>query len=74
MRDVSDEWVGSVGRSGLDSKVWVAVLPDTDTYTGAMQASTSLRKCKAHVERHVDGKVRWENDEGHWNAYLADEE
>lgn len=76
--DDSDQWIGSVVRSALDSRVWVAVMPDTDTMTGAMGASTSLRKCKHHVANTAahwldadPSEVRWERStDGSWEAYL----
>ena len=47
---ISDD-VGMVVRSPIDAKVWIAVPSGQwDIHTGAMHASTSLRKCKAHVE------------------------
>lgn len=77
--DDEEDWVGSVEHSLIDSRVWVAVLPDTDMLTGAMGASTSLRICKRHVEKEVAGysrfgPIRWEKDPetGSWNAYAAE--
>lgn len=69
-------WVGSVIVSGLDCKVWVCVLPETDTYTGTMQASTSLRKCKRYVETTgwsgSEGATWKKNENGDWDAYVKE--
>lgn len=47
---ISDD-VGMVVRSPIDDKVWIAVPSGQwDIHVGAMHASTSLRKCKDHVE------------------------
>jgi hypothetical protein len=60
------EYLGIAVRSELDWGVWVAVLPDVDIATGAMQASTSINK----VKRYIEGEVaRWPGHrdvEGEW--------
>ena len=71
-----EEWCGSVVRSAIDPRVWVAVLADTDTVDGAMGASTSARRCKKHVEDKVRswglGEVRWAEENGEWVAYRTE--
>lgn len=68
-----DLWVGSIIRSGIDSRVWVVGLADGDTYSGAMQASTSLRRAKSYATEAcarsgIDVEfVRTES--GEWGVY-----
>jgi hypothetical protein len=74
--DRRDEWLGSIVRSQIDQRVWVAVVPETDVMDGAMAASTSLRACKAHVERQYDDwTVEWVRDaDGSWSCYPKEDD
>lgn len=72
-------WHASVTPSPLDDRVWVVVIPDTDTYSGAMHASTSLRRCKAYAEEKAtaalmdrEAPLKWVREGQEW--VLVDEE
>lgn len=45
-----EDWHAHVMRSPLDARVWCAILPDADMMTGALHASTSLRRAKKYAE------------------------
>lgn len=76
--DRGDDWVADVMRSPLDHRVWCVVLPETDMMTGALHASTSLRRCKAYaaaqVAHYLDvepADIVWTlTDDGAWSATL----
>ncbi len=46
--DEQGDWHAVVQQSFLDSRVWIAVIPDADNYTN-MGASTSVRRVKAYA-------------------------
>lgn len=66
MDEDEHEHLADIIRSGIDSRVWVVVLPDVDTWEGAMQASTSIRIAKRFVERHCARYVESAGGKAHW--------
>lgn len=74
------ESFASVIRSPLDDRVWCAVIPGDDQWSGTMHASTSLRRCKRYAEGKVDqhlgddlGPVGWfRTSADSWDLYERD--